>query len=150
MNREAIYQAAFALASGVTDGSGNPVFVTACRRFKTPDQVPPSERPAIFQLQRDEAPINQKMGLPTALGMGIDLYIYLSVSDPNEIPSQLLNPVLDALAAVFEPDPAKGKQTLGGLVTWARVAGKIEIFEGVMGGGSDVVAVVPVDILAPA
>lgn len=141
MNRESIYSALFtkvSAAAGVT---------TKSRRLKHWTDVAPADMPALFQCQRGETP-KTTTGQPTVTVMNVDFVIYVKDDGtPNSTPSTVLNPILDAITNLFTPDPVIGKQTLGGLVHYARISGAIAIDEGVM--GDTVIAIVPVEIVAP-
>lgn len=141
MSREAIYAALFARVSTL------PGLVTASRRLKHWHDTPPALQPALFMVQKRERP-EQQSGLPTKWAFTVELYLYVhGGADPNAVPAQALNALLDALEEVLAPDPASGVQTLGGLVThvWIDPAG-IETDEGVL--GDQAIAIVPVQIVA--
>ncbi|HUC62653.1 MAG TPA: hypothetical protein VMF53_11935 [Alphaproteobacteria bacterium] len=140
MSRETIYAALFALVSSL------PGVAFASRRLKHWSDVAPALQPALFMVQKREQP-KEARGLPTHWTFTVDLYLYAnSGADPNAIPAQALNALIDALEAALAPDPVSGVQTLGGLVThaWLDPSG-IETDEGVL--GDQAVAIVPVQIL---
>lgn len=139
MNREAIYSALFALMATV------PGLTTASRKLKHWSDVPPARRPALFQTQgRETVMATAANGLPARWLLEATLYLYVSGTGMTS-PGEVLNPILDAIAARLEPDPAGGPQTLGGLVHYARIEGAIETAEGTL--GDDEVALIPVRIL---
>ena len=140
-SREVIMQALFALVSGSAP------FVTASRRLKLWTDVPPGERPAIFQYERDDVYANGKNYLPI-VEMNVDLYIYTAPGmDSGVTPISILNPLLDAVDAALKPSPSTpGKQTLGGLVSNCYIDGKVMKDPGDIDG--DGIAVIPVKILA--
>ena len=140
VSRETVYAALFARVASAAK------FTTKSRRLKHFAQVQSGEHPAIFQIQRDEdAQITR--GIPTRWNLRVDLFIYAWQSDPKAAPSQSLNPLLDAIEAALKPDnPTVNDCTLGGLVSHCRIAGKVEIFEGVA-DGNQAVAIVPIDIM---
>jgi hypothetical protein len=140
VNREAIYAALFARIAAL------PGLVTAGRRLKHWHDVPPSLQPALFMVQKRERP-SQQRGLPTTWVLAVDLYLYShGGADPNAVPAQALNALLDGLEAALAPDPASGLQTLGGLVDHAWIdPGGIETDEGVL--GDQAVAIVPIQIM---
>lgn len=144
--RETIYAALFTLVSG----SAN--FVTASRKLVHWSDLGPEEHPAIFQRQVDEVRVEQR-GVPPKIKLSVDLYIYVhSLSqqlDPMVTPSQLLNPLLDAIdAALAIDDRSNNVNTLGGLVSHCWIEGKTENFEGMI--GDQAVAIIPISILVPA
>jgi len=137
MNREAIYSALFTLVSAA------PGLVTKSRKLLHWNDVPPSQRPALFMAQRRESTM-QVTGRPTVWTLHVDLYVYVSTLG-NDYPGQALNPILDAIATKLDYPYAGQPQTLGGLVQWARIEGSIETDEGTL--GNDAVAIIPVSIL---
>jgi hypothetical protein len=144
--RETIYSALFALVSGAAD------FTTAARKLEHWSDVGPEEHPAVFQRQLDEDRIQQR-GLPSKVTLNVELYVYVHTLAqqlaPNITPSQILNPLLDAIDACFPvDDQGNYVQTLGGQVSHCWISGKTEIFEGMI--GDQAVAIVPVSILVPA
>ena len=144
--REQIYSALFtALQSAL--GSQ---FATISRRWRTPEQVSPESRPALFQVQTGERAKTNANGEPIIWISTVDLVIYTQGSgDEQTIPSQELNALLDAVEAALAPPPnADGKQTLGGTVSHCRLQGSARITENV--NGASAMAVVPVEILTTA
>jgi hypothetical protein len=143
MTRETIYAALFTAVQGVSVLAG---VKTTSRRLRHWADVAVNEKPAIFQVQRFEDPIQQRM-LPTKWKLYADLYVYVDAGqDPHASPSILLNPILDAIEALF-PTDADHLQTLGGLVSHCWIHSRIETSEGTL--GSQEVAIVPIEILAP-
>jgi hypothetical protein len=138
--REAVYAALFAKLSAV------PGIRTASRRLRHWADLPPSQQPALFQVQKAEA-IGLEDGLPPRRQLSVELYLYATGSDPGVPPSSILNPLIDAIEATLAPVTPGTTQTLGGLVQHAWIAGRIETDEGVL--GDQAVAILPVDILVP-
>ena len=126
MDREAIYSALFAKLRTAA------VFQTASRRLKHWSDVSPADQPALFQSQRRET-ANTLPGLNTIWELRVDVYLYARAPDQENPPAQILNPLLDALAATLAPDPITNKQRLGGLVEHVWIEGEIETDEGVLG-----------------
>jgi hypothetical protein len=144
--RETIYAALFALVSGSS------AFATSSRKLVHWSDVGPEEHPAIFQRQLDEERIQQR-GLPPKIKLHVELYVYAHTLaqqlDPYVVPSQALNPLLDAIDAALAPDePINNVLTLGGIVSHCWIEGKTENFEGVI--GDQAVAIIPISILVPA
>lgn len=76
------------------------------------------------------------------------LFIYTDdASDPNSVPSIMMNSILDAIDAAFAPDDPNGKCTLGGLVSSVRATGEVPIAPGDLGGPG--ISVVPLNVLVP-
>jgi hypothetical protein len=145
IEREPIYLALFELISDLAEANG---VVTVARKLRHWADVSATDQPAIFQIQRNEVP-GQTRGLPTKWKLNVDLYIYVnSGDDPAGSPAKILNPILDALEALFPPSEENGQiQTLGGLASHCWISGTIETSEGVL--GAQEVAIVPIEILAP-
>jgi hypothetical protein len=73
--------------------------------------------------------------------------VYLYVGTQGAVSAgTVLNPIVDAITAMFDPNGAAFPQTLGGRVEWARIEGAIETSEGMLGDVE--VCVVPVRMLA--
>jgi hypothetical protein len=141
MNREAIYAALFSRVSGAAG------VASSNRRLKHWSDVSPADMPALFMAQRGET-AKTATGQPTTWTLNVDLIVYVSDGgDPSTVPSTALNPILDGITNLFTPDPVTGKQTLGGLVHYARISGAIAIDEGVQ--GDTVIAVIPIEIVSP-
>lgn len=134
MNREAIYQALFDKVKNITG------LKTASRKLKHWNDVPPSEQPALFQIQINESPIQIK-GIPAQWDLNASLYLYVNSQDGN--PSSLLNIYLDKIEEALKAN-ANGFQELGGLVSHCWISGTIETDEGVL--GDQAVAIVPINI----
>lgn len=140
VQREPIYAAAFALACQAG------VFLTTSRKLKHWNDVPANQRPALFMAQANAIAMPPAIiGQPTKWMLPVHLHIYLSTQGATS-PGEVMNPIMDALDAMFSANPGRGIQTLGGLVQWARIEGTIETSEGTM--GPDEIAVVPINILA--
>lgn len=139
--RETIQAALFQRLSAI------PGFATSSRRLKHWADVAPAEQPALFQVQKGET-WTRRQGLPPARRLSVELFVYVTTAaDPTVAPSQVMNPLLDAIEAALAPDPASLVQTLGGLVDHAWIAGRIESDEGLL--GDQAVAIVPIEILVP-
>jgi hypothetical protein len=140
ITREPIYARLFDIACGCGE------FATMSRKLKHWSDVPASQRPALFQTQGNPVAIApEALGQATRWLLPVKLYIYLSTRGALS-PGEAANPILDALDAAFAPHPARGIQTLGGLVQWARIEGPVETSEGTL--GDDEVLIVPVNILS--
>jgi hypothetical protein len=146
--REQIYSALFTLLQGALLAPAGP-FQTVSRRWQDPSQISPADRPALYQVQKDELTSTSVNGLPLQSRMTVDLVLYTAGdSEPNSIPSTELNTLLDAVEAAIRSATPGLAQSLGGKVSHCRIQGKIEIVENMM--GSIALAVVPVEILTTA
>jgi hypothetical protein len=128
-SREAIYAALFAKVSQAAQ------FATISRRLQHWTDVSPGAQPALYQAQVDETAHTQPgPGLPTTFLLRVDLYIYANTQgDATLSPSTILNPLIDAALAAIAPNAVTGKQTLGGLVDYCQVDGRLVTDEGVLG-----------------
>lgn len=118
-----------------------PGVVTVSRRLKHWNDVPPVDQPAIFIAQRGEM-AETTTRQPTKWRIDVTLYVYARTTDKTLSPSTIINPILDAISDAFL-DP-RTVQTLGGLVHYARISGRIETDEGSL--GDQAVAIVPIEI----
>jgi hypothetical protein len=137
MNREAIAAALFAKLQGVT------TFATASRRLKSWADVAAADQPALFLNLRTYL-YTQRPGLGPVWEFNFDAYVYVKTDDNGDVaPSTVMNPILDAIDAVLQPDNAiTNKQTLGGLVQHCWIEGRVDTDEGVLGGQG--VAIIPI------
>lgn len=120
---------------------------TVSRRLKGWDEVPAMEQPAVFVVKRNESITRQK-GLPSKILAKFDIVIYVNTGGDHSVsPSELLNPILDAVCDSLEPDGCSLYQDLGlpNVVSHAAINGEIFTDEGVLGEQS--FAVVPVEVL---
>lgn len=146
--REQIYSALFTTLQAALLTPAGP-FKTVSRRWQDPSQVSPADRPALYQVQKDELTGTSVNGLPIHAKMTVDLVLYTSGdSEPSSIPSTELNSLLDAVEVAIRSATPGIAQSLGGKASHCRIEGKIEIVENVM--GSMALAVIPVEILTTA
>src|SRR3970040_1642286 len=150
MTRDTIYAALLQLWSNLTVG-GSPAFKTATRKVKIWELVAAEDQPALLQLQRRET-VTKPRGLPAKWTLSIDLYLYVHTganTDQTIVPSQLLNPLMDAIeAALVIDDRSNDACTLGGIVSHCFIDGAVEIFEGNL--GDELVAIIPIVVVVPA
>jgi hypothetical protein len=143
INREAIYQALFDLVKAL------PGFVTTSRRSRLAKDVAAEEQPILFQEEwQGETVTHQGQGLPAKHLLYVDLGFYARLPEDKDLaPGSILNPLIDAIEAALLPDEDEENQTLGGLVEYCRINGKILKNEGLLDGQATVV--IPVEILVP-
>ena len=127
--------------------------MTASRILRNPEDVQPSEMPALFLSQRPEKYARPGRGLPAK--RTLQALVWLYACDPQmtgTVPATQLNNMVDAVEAALAPvgtDLAmQGVQTLGGLVSHCWIEGSIEYYEGLDANGRSV-AVIPVAIRLP-
>lgn len=138
--REQVYQALFTQLSSAAD------FRTKSRRYQPPPNIGIGDMPALFQVQMSENARPQR-NVPVIWLLKCDAIIYVPVNDPTLIPSQVLNPYIDAISTALAPSPLSDVQTLGGLCQHCWIEGDLEIYEGVL--TELAIAVIPISILVP-
>jgi hypothetical protein len=130
-------------AASVSLSSG---FLTTGRRLLKWTDV--SSQPALFLRSEDEESEWPQGPLQT-LTLRAEAYIYSNAgANPDVVPETMLNNLLDAIDAAMAPDNAQSRLfTLGGLVAWCRIVGRIEKDTGDLDGQA--MARVPIEILVP-
>lgn len=142
MNREEIFGALFAKLEAIRVAGA---VVTASRRLRHIEDVSPSEMPAVFQVQQDEA-WNARNHLPTVKTFTVDWWMYVHEPDTTLPASIKLNNLMDSLdAALGQEGPGLDLETLGGSVYNAKFHGAVEIYEGILGDRA--MAILPIRIV---
>jgi hypothetical protein len=140
--REQIYAALFTQLKSVLLAPAGP-FKTVSRRWQDPSQISPADRPALYQVQKDELAKTSVIGVPVLWKIGLDLVLYTAGdAEPNVVQSTELNNLLDAVEVALASVTPGLAQSLGRLVTNCRIEGKLEIVENVQ--GTMAMAVVPI------
>ncbi|HWX56673.1 MAG TPA: hypothetical protein VN176_18975 [Verrucomicrobiae bacterium] len=149
IQREQIYSALFTMLQSALLSPSGP-FKTVGRRWQDPGQISPADRPALYQVQKDEiAKTSSVNSVPISWRIGVDLVFYTSGdASPNTVPSTELNTLLDAVESAIKAATPGLAQSLGGKVSHCRIEGKIEIVENVQ--GTMALAVVPVEMFVTA
>jgi hypothetical protein len=149
IQREQIYSALLATLQSALLFPAGP-FKTVGRRWQDPGQISPADRPALYQVQKDElARTSSVNSIPITWRIAVDLVLYTAGdSGPNVVPSTELNSLLDAVETAIKTAAPGLAQSLGGKVLPCRIEGKIEIVENVQ--GTMALAVVPVEMLVAA
>jgi hypothetical protein len=122
----------------------------ASRRIKLWSEVPPSQRPALFQLESGPETYQWSSLATPRRSYEAKLFLYFDARDPAQPGSRAINEALDALDAALAPagkDLAVGRQTLGGSVHDCRIVGVPVRDTGDLDG--DGLAVVSVRLVAP-
>jgi hypothetical protein len=121
-------------------------FLTTGRRLLPWNRV--SEKPALF-LRGDDEEVEYRETQLQMLTIRAEIWIYSDAGqDPDQAPETALNNLLDAVQDAFAPDmPGTRQFTLGGLVYWARIAGRIMKSVGDLDGQA--IAVADVEIIVP-
>lgn len=141
-DREAIYAALFALITPAYAWKNDPA-----RRVKLWIDVPNEQRPAMFQFEGHDEVWDWSNSANPRVYFEASIFIYTSAPQPN-IGATILNQVLNAVTTRLLPtgaDVTTGRQTLGGLVQWARIQGSVTRVPGDIDG--DGMAIVPIRIL---
>ncbi len=140
MNREAIYSALFARVSGASG------IVFSSRKMDVLNSVQAANTPALFMAQRSELAKNSALGAPPIWTLNIELFLYVDVgSGSDTVPASLLNPIIDAIESSLSTTNPSGRQTLGGLVQFARINGEVRIVENTL--STEAAAIIPVEII---
>ena len=112
-----------------TGGSLTTGFLTTTRRGKFTTDVP---QPALWL--RGIAEELEYQGLMQAQTIKAEFIVSTDAGqDPDAVPETALNNFLDAIQASLKPDSPTGQFTLGGLVAWCRMVGKIDKAPGDLG-----------------
>jgi hypothetical protein len=132
------------------DGSGVALttgFLTFSRRFRWWTDV--TDQPALF-LRGDDEEMEYTNTVLQAQIIKAEVWIYSKAGEnPDLAPEMPLNNLLDAVqnGAFAVDDRMRNRCTLGGLVEWCRIIGKIEKNPGDLDGQA--IAVTPVEIIVP-
>lgn len=121
-------------------------FQTVSRRLKRWQDV--KAQPALFLRDEDED-LEYQQTILQLQTIHASIWIYSNYgADPDVSPVTALNNLLDAVQVVFAPDdPMQQRFTLGGLVHWCRMSGKIMKASGDLDGQA--IAVADVEIIVP-
>lgn len=121
-------------------------FLTTGRRVLRWSDV--SSQPALFLRGADEE-LEYPQTILQMQTIDGEIWIYSnSGQNPNAVPETALNNLMDAIQAAFAPDaPGTGRFTIGNLVHWCRLEGRIEKDPGDTSGQA--IAVMPVRITVP-
>lgn len=118
------------------------------RRVRLWSDVSPHDQPALFLGEHGENLAYSGDAFPSKTTLNVDCLIYTCAGrDPEATPARALNLAIEALMAALAPDPKIGRQTLGGLVQYCRVEGRIVKDPGDLDGQG--LALVPIKILIP-
>jgi hypothetical protein len=144
VTREAVMTALFNLVIGVHD------FARTGRRLVLWDDVPATERPALYMLEHNEAYSHPSETLQKR-ELHATLFVYTDAKDATIVGATQINTILDELDAALTPsgrDAFVGnRQTLGGLVSHCYIDGEVVKDPGDLDG--DGLLIVPIRILLP-
>jgi hypothetical protein len=120
MSREAAFSALFQRVSVAFPWG------LASRRIKLWSEVPPGQRPALFQLESGPESYQGTSPATPRRTFEAKLIMYFDARDPSQPGACAINEALDALDYALAPtgaDLAIGRQTLGGAVYDCRIVG---------------------------
>lgn len=143
ITREQAYGALFALGQGLAWGSPPTTWAFTMRRVKTPDQIE-GMMPAFCQGAYEETSTQTRGQDKLRIWKAAWFWYFFDGNDDTIIDS-LVNPALDALDALFPPDPQV--QTLGGVVYKAWISGEIQKIGGNIDG--QMLVVIPISMIVP-
>lgn len=140
-SRETIYSALYNLLLGLAPnpqvGTGIWQYASAPLMAKQPiaamsRRFLPFSRadmqPAICMVEVAEQYVRSGRGAPPIQTLTAHLFMYTrDGADPNAVSATGLNAILDRIDAIIEP--VVDEQTLGGLISWARVTGRQSIYD---------------------
>lgn len=141
--REAVYAALFNLIKGATG------ITNSSRKFLPWDSITPEQCPYLMQVEQNETAEVNGRGIPIKWLLHVEQVVYIATSGDvdGQVPTQIMNPLIDAIEAAMG-DPVLAPQTLGGLVSQVRIKGVVEKGQDRLGARGWVV--VPVEIVIPA
>lgn len=121
-------------------------FLTFGRRFKMWSDV--TAQPALFLRDTSET-LEYPLTVMQQQTINAEVWIYSKAGEnPDIAPVIALNNLLDCVQNAFTPDdPMSQRFTLGGLVHWCRMSGRIEKSPGDLDGQA--IAVADVEIIVP-
>jgi hypothetical protein len=142
-SRESIYTALLALFTSVTG------ITNVSRKFVPWSKLQPEQMPYLMQIEKKENAFSPGRGIPNKWTLTVDVLVYLpSVADTDtQNIYQNMNPLLDAIEASFGDPTVNPPQTLGGLVSQARIQGAVE--KGTDALGNVAWFIVPIEIIVP-
>jgi hypothetical protein len=120
------------------------------RNWVAAAQLGDNQKPALMMLEEDEDLQRQRAGMPPRRMIMKAQLIIINSSAGLTIPSQALDPQLDALDTILAPTPngqPNYRQTLGNIAYDAWISGRIQKIPGYRDGIA--VAVIPINVLVP-
>lgn len=142
-DREAVFSALFAKMVTAYAWKNTPT-----RRVLLWTDVPTEQRPSMHQFEGHDETWEWPNSANPRVYLEASIFIYTACKDPSVIGTTILNDVLTSVTNALLPsgaDLTTGRQTLGGLVQWARIQGSVTRVPGDIDG--DGMAIVPIRIL---
>jgi hypothetical protein len=126
--REQVAQALLTLVQGMTFASpinGQSAWVTTSRRLKLWGSVNPAEQPAAFVVAHNEMDEYRGLGL-LRIRLHYSVWCYSRTDDQSTVGDVDLNTMLASFETLFPvTQDSTGSNTLGGLVYWSRIEGRV-------------------------
>jgi len=149
-DREAIYAALFALLWPAYAWKNTQA---TARRLKMWTEVDASNKPAFFQFEGSPENYRWSNNINPGVVLTAKLYIYTYTGDPDQIAATEINLIMNAIHTAMMPKitpgaQQRGAQTLGGLVSHARIEGEVLRVPGDI--DAEGLIVVPISILVNA
>ncbi len=108
--------------------NGQATWVTTSRRLKLWGDVPADQQPAAFLVEHEEEDAYRNLGV-LRRRLQARVFCYSRTDDLSSIGGTDLNVILEAFEkvgfAMYSGEPSHGMNTLGGLVYWVRVEGRV-------------------------
>jgi hypothetical protein len=102
--------------SGVLTFLAKAVGVRTITRVPLPEQsLATANMPVLEQLNANEEAERPRVGMPVLWRVELPLIVYITTPDNDTADTVMCN-LIDAVEEALAPDPATGKQTIGGLV----------------------------------
>jgi len=119
-----------------------PAFTTVSRVWKDADSAAMQELLPMLTLVDLGYEVKSNPGMPYVFDCSYDAYIVVkNPDDPDVEPQTITDPILDALDTLFAPDDPSGKCTLGGIVEWVKISGRIDVQYGYLAGAASFLAI---------
>jgi hypothetical protein len=123
-------------------------FVTADRRLRLFDDVAADQQPAVFLVEHDETYEQPNRGLPPKRIMTLSIFCYARAEIGSTVGGTVINSMVGAIEQALLPDDQQAQVcTLGGLVHWCRIEGRIFKDPGDL--DSQAMLIVPLRVMIP-
>lgn len=123
-------------------------FVTISRRLRVFDDVSSDEQPAAFVVEHDETYEQPSRGLPPKRIMNLSVFCYARAEIGGIVGGTIVNAIVQAIEQALLPDDQQAQVcTLGGLVHWCRIEGRVFKDPGDL--DAQAMVIVPVRVMLP-
>lgn len=127
-SREQVASALLTAIQNMVFGSpinGKVSWTTTSRRLRLWGSVPPEEQPAAFVVSHSEDDAFRGLGLQR-IRLHYSVWCYSRTDDPSVVGDTDLNTMMSAFQTLFPvTEDSTGQNTLGGLVYWSRIEGRV-------------------------